>query len=54
VRAIRLAGGGAQGLGGLLVFGVDVVIHTEPGRPSLIQDHQARVVSPTSVGSFPP
>jgi len=33
------------------MFGVDVVIHTEPGRSSLIQDHQPVSPSPTSVGS---
>jgi len=27
---------------GLLVLGVDAVIHAEPGRPSPIQDHLAR------------
>jgi hypothetical protein len=36
------------------LLGMDIAIHTEPGRPpSLLQDHPYRVVSPTSVVSTP-
>jgi hypothetical protein len=37
---------------GLLAFGVDVVIHTEPGRPSPIQDHPVRVAAVTNVRGY--